>query len=537
MLIRGGLIRLDRYRARMRTFLDALRERNPQDPDARDRRWLYVPYDQLTDKLGPLAREDPGTLGIVLVESADKAARRPYHQQKLLWVLASMRHFALEQAERGVMVDYRAGDATYADVLADVVEERGALAMMEAAERELRAELAPLVEDGRIEVLPHEGWLTTDEDFDTLGAPPWRMDAFYRHVRRRTGILMEDGKPVGGRYSHDGDNRQPWSGDPPAPSPPTFDADPITAEAAELVASRFSDHPGALAPDRVAATQAQAEAAWQWARTEAMPCFGPYEDAMSREHRQLFHTMVSPLLHNHRILPQRVVQDVLALDVPLSSREGFVRQVIGWREFVRHVHRRTDGFRDLPEGYSRGVLGEGSPLPPVFWGQARSGLQCLDDVVDAVWEDGYSHHITRLMVLSNLATLLDLSAQELSDWFWVAYIDAYDWVVEPNVLGMGTFSVGDLMTTKPYVSGAAYIHKMSDHCGSCAFHPKKTCPITSLYWAFLARHEAALSEVERTKLQLASMRKRADAKKQADDEVFRWVQATLAAGEALTPDR
>ena len=153
------------------------------------------------------------------------------------------------------------------------------------------------------------------------------------------------------------------------------------------------------------------------------------------------------------------------------------------------------------------ALGCDTPLPPAYWGE-QSGLACLDTVVSDVWAEGYSHHITRLMILSNLATLLDVRPRELTDWFWVAYTDAYDWVVEPNVLGMGTYALGGLMTTKPYVSGAAYINRMSDYCGLCAFNPKTDCPFASLYWAFLARHEAVLKSNPRLRMPMASLGKR-----------------------------
>ena len=179
------------------------------------------------------------------------------------------------------------------------------------------------------------------------------------------------------------------------------------------------------------------------------------------------------------------------------------------------------------------VLGASGPLPPVFWG-SPSGLACLDRVVGDVWAEGYSHHITRLMVLANLATLLDVSPRELTDWFWVAYTDAYDWVVEPNVLGMGTYAVGDLMTTKPYVSGAAYIARMSDYCESCAFDPATTCPITRLYWAFLARHEVRLRDNPRLRLPLQALRKRPVARREEDARTFQHVRTTLAAGRTLS---
>jgi deoxyribodipyrimidine photolyase-related protein len=234
------------------------------------------------------------------------------------------------------------------------------------------------------------------------------------------------------------------------------------------------------------------------------------------------------------------------MTLPLASQEGCIRQILGWREFVRHVHLATDGFRSLPGsappiaehpgdgGAMPSVLGASGPLPPVFWG-SPSGLACLDRVVGDVWAEGYSHHITRLMVLANLATLLDVSPRELTDWFWVAYTDAYDWVVEPNVLGMGTYAVGDLMTTKPYVSGAAYIARMSDYCEICAFDPTTTCPITRLYWAFLARHEMRLRDNPRLRLPLQALRKRPTARREEDAKTFQHVRATLAAGRTFSP--
>ena len=173
----------------------------------------------------------------------------------------------------------------------------------------------------------------------------------------------------------------------------------------------------------------------------------------------------------------------------------------------------------LDGGSAPCALGCNTPLPPAYWGE-KSGLACLDHVVATVWEDGYSHHITRLMVLANIATLLDVDPRELTDWFWVAYTDAFDWVVEPNVLGMGTYATGDLMTTKPYVSGAAYIHRMSDYCSTCGFNPKTECPLTSLYWAFLARHESALKNNPRIRMPMISLKKREKALRNKDRRIF-----------------
>jgi deoxyribodipyrimidine photolyase-related protein len=283
---------------------------------------------------------------------------------------------------------------------------------------------------------------------------------------------------------------------------------------------------------------------------------------MSRRSRGIFHTRLSPLMNLHRLLPSRVLSEVLALDLPIASKEGFVRQLLGWREFVYRVHRATDGFRagatvdEAPlaspgdGGYARwsgrvwtpkappppGVdggarpdaLGADLPLPPAWWGR-RSGLQCLDHVVGDVWEEGWSHHITRLMVLANLATLAGVSPRELCDWFWCAYIDSWDWVVEPNVLAMGTYAFTG-MTTKPYVSGAAYLDKMGDSCRGCRFRPGVDCPVTPMYWSFLARNRDALCDNPRMKLPLASAARRTPAQVEADRAAFVATRDALSEG-------
>ncbi len=530
----------------MKAFRAALAERQT---DPAGRRWVYAPYDQL-GVMGPLAEEDPRTLGLVMVEDPAKAARRPYHRQKLAYVLANGRHFALEQAERGVAVRFEVAREGTAAALRGIAAELGPLRMMEPAERELRAELAPLVESGALRVLPHAGWLSTAEDFaKACPRAPWRMDAFYRQVRTRTGVLMDGSGPLGGRWSFDTENREPWRGSPPAAVPPRFTPDAVTCEVGALLEARYADHPGRLDLEALPATAADAEALWAWARAACLPSFGPFEDAFSHRSRTLFHTRIAPLLNLHRLLPARVVRDAVALDLPLASQEGFVRQILGWREFVRHTHRVTDGFRTLPrhpavppdpprDASDHAVpsfLGADEALPPTFWGDAPSGLACLDDTVRAVWDEGYSHHITRLMVLSNIATLLDVSPRALTDWFWVAYTDAYDWVVEPNVLGMGTFALGELMTTKPYVAGSAYLDRMGDLCGRCAFVPGETCPLTPMYWAFLARHAERLRRNPRVSGPVAGALKRAPEKRAADAATYDYVRDTLARGDVVSP--
>jgi deoxyribodipyrimidine photolyase-related protein len=394
------------------------------------------------------------------------------------------------------------------------------------------------------------------------------MDAFYRFVRKDTGILMDGDIPVGGRFSYDVLNRRRWAGDPPAPKPLSFPIDEITAEVGELIDRYFSRHPGEMDLSTIPATDKDALRLWHWAKRECLPHFGPFEDAMSVGSRGLFHTRLSSVINLHRLLPRQTVTEAAALNIPLASKEGFIRQILGWREFVRHVHRETDGFRQLPAGCppvaptpgdagyaswratpwppskSKDELDGGArpsylnvhaPLPSAYWG-AKSGLACLDRVVADVWAEGYSHHITRLMVLSNLATLLDVSPRELTDWFWVAYTDAFDWVVEPNVLAMGTYAVGDLMTTKPYVSGAAYIAKMSDYCETCQFNPNTNCPITSMYWAFLARHASLLNNNVRMRLPLRALERRTPNQRMHDAQVFAAVQGMLQVGKPIDYD-
>jgi len=528
------------------TFAEAIRHARPPPHAVTSRRWVYVPYDQLTTSVGPLAGADPRSVGVVMVESATRARARPYHQWKLALVLANERHFALERAAEGFHVLYLTGEATFAEQLRGAMARHGIarLTVMDPAERILREELrsAGLA----LDVVPNATWLTTPEDFAAaLPRPPYRMDVFYRLVRRRTGVLMAGGKPLGGRFSFDGENRLPWPGTPPEAPRFSVAPDPITREVIDLVRTRFGDHPGDLAGFDLPTRAADALALWTHALTHALPHFGPFEDAMSAAHPRLFHTLASPLLNLGRLLPKRLLDDVVSAHasghVALPSAEGFVRQVLGWREFVRHVHRETDGFRALSPDGAPNHLGAMEALPPVYWGAAPSGMRCLDVVVEDVVREGWSHHITRLMVLSNIATLLGVSPRALTDWFWAMYIDAYDWVVEPNVLGMGTYAVGELMTRKPYVSGAAYLARMGDACHSCRFDPTgrsptRPCPLTPLYWDFLERTAPFLAGNERMKLPLASARRRSDAQRAHARRVRLRVLDTLARGEVLPPD-
>ncbi|MDE0882129.1 MAG: cryptochrome/photolyase family protein [Myxococcota bacterium] len=511
-----------------------------------DRRWVYVSYDQLNAGPFSLIGSDPRDVGIVLIESLSKGRRRTYHKQKLALLLANQRQFALEQAELGVAVLYLVADS-YEAGIRKAHAQIGVMECMEHAERELRQELESVVDEGKLVVQANRLWLTTAQDFEVACSKgTWRMDRFYRVVRRQYNVLIDAaGRPVGGRWSFDADNRERWNGTPKSPQPLSFDPDRIVEEVCNDVETSFADHPGVLTPEALPTTADDAQALWKWAKANCLEHFGTYEDAMSVRSRTLFHTLVSSLMNLGRLTPVRLVNEVLAMDIPLNSKEGFVRQVLGWREFVRHVHVQSDGFRDLPERLhgrverdaagSVNALGAALPLPPAFWGVA-SGFNCLDQTVAEVLETGYTHHINRLMILSNWAMLIGASPRDLTDWFWVMFTDAYDWVVEPNVLGMGSFAASDIMSTKPYISGSAYLKRMSDYCSDCAFQPGVDCPMTSMYWNFLNRHQERLGSNPRMKLALTAASRRTDDQKRHEELVFYSVQDALTQGARLVPE-
>lgn len=576
------------------------------------RAWAYAHEDQLSDQIGPLKEPAPSQAGLILIEDHPHARARPFHRQRLAIIFANQRQFALEQARRGVQVHYRIAQGPLAEELNQAratLKIEAPVKMMVPAEHRVRAILKPLTlaAKGRpalLTMMPHDGWLTSAAQFHAShpGKPhgPWKMDSFYRYVRKETGILMNaDGTYVGGKVSFDSENRKPYSGgvgEPKCPVVPEFEPDAITQEVIAMITSRFADHPGMLEPSAIPATADDAQRLWAWALKNCLSHFGPYEDAMTSKHRTLFHTRISTLVNLHRLLPREIIRDAQKAKVPLQSQEGFIRQILGWREFMKHVHDVTEGFRVLHSkpvpsmraggdgGYARwagkawphaitsepegeqidpvlgahaavpgridsGLGDDGVSLPPAFWQNAHhhaatvlapapthpSGLTCLDTVIASVWEEAWSHHITRLMILGNISTLLDISSRALTDWFHLAYSDAWDWVVEPNVLGMATFSTGEVFTTKPYVSGAAYIDKMSDYCSSCQFDPAKNCPITRLYWAFLERHKDVLEDNGRLMMPMRSLAKRSEEQKQVDAQTFAFVRGALLRGERLTP--
>ncbi len=545
----------------MTPFFEQIRLFEPTPEEVGRRRWIYVPYDRLHDAVGPLGETRPEEAVVVLMESRGKGTRRDYHKKKLVMVLSAMRHFALEQGARGCRVVYGASPTSFSDGLFVLQERWGwpEIVVNRPAERELRVELREAKEAGlRIRAVTDTAWLSTAEDFQAVFGKPeqggaerntqyaggkrqYLMDRFYRSMRRKTGFLMESAQPVGGQWSYDAENRKPYRGEVPIPERPSFPPDAITEEVIALIKQRHPEHFGTTEGFDIPVTRADAERAWRFALENMLPHFGPWEDAMSAVHPDLFHSLTSAPLNLTLLRPADLVADTVAAfaegKVPLASAEGFVRQVLGWREFMRHLHEATDGYRTVQKDGAPSFLEAHRKLPPVYWG-VTSGMRCMDTVVAQVIAKGWSHHITRLMVLSNLATLCGYSPRELCDWFWIAYVDAYDWVVEPNVLGMSTFGDGGLTATKPYVSGAAYINRMSDYCGKCALNPKKStgegsCPFTALYWSFLERNEAKLADNSRMRMPLNTMLKKSGKEREALRERAEEAIGMLERGEIV----
>jgi deoxyribodipyrimidine photolyase-related protein len=495
-------------------FLRAIRRFAPQ-PNRAPRRWVVVFYDQLRPR-HPLLTGAPADTGVLYIETTAKPERRRYHAQKLVLLLSAMRHDAEARGRAGHPVRYHVSDAWYDAAIAEARERYGLenLHALEPAEAEVREPLRTLA------------WLTlhpntlfvTDATLYRRVFPKRgqrRLETFYRAARRATGLLMDGDVPAGGAWNYDAENRKAWKGDPQAPAAVTFTPDAVTREVMTLVATRYPASLGAVDGFAWPVTADEAERAADAFIVERLRWFGPFEDAMAVDAPELFHSTLSAPLNLGLLDPlalcRRVESAFRSGVVPLASAEGFVRQVLGWREFVRHVYEEHRAHYATAN-----ALAADLPLPPWYWGEP-SGLHCLDTVVAQVLARGYSHHIPRLMVLSNIATLLGVDPQALNRWFWEAYVDAYEWVVTPNVVGMATWADGGIVGSKPYVSSGKYILRMGPSlCAGCRFDPATTsgataCPLNHLYWDFLDRHRARLAGNVRMAGPLAALKKLAPA--------------------------
>jgi deoxyribodipyrimidine photolyase-related protein len=457
-------------------------------------------HDQLNEALLPehvRTQKSP----LLFLESGAKGASLPYHKKKLVYVLSSQRHFAAEMETSGHPVKIWRGSGHYDALLTRFLEKHPDVMVttFEAAEHDTRKRIALVAEQspGRVKVLRNPFFLSDPEEWRARIQKGYRMELFYREMRRRTGLLMRQGEPVGGQWNYDAENRKALPKKVAIPPFPFFPADETTREVISLVEAQFPSHPGEAGDFSLAVTRSQALELLQHFVTHRLALFGPYEDAMKTDEALLFHSGISTYLNNGLLLPLEVCEMVekAYLDslVPLESAEGFIRQIIGWREYVRNYYEVM-----MPEVRSANALRLKCGLPEDFW-TGKSELKCLDECAGQVQRFGYSHHITRLMVLSNFATLTDSDPAEVLRWFHAFYTDAYEWVVLPNVLGMSTYADGGVMASKPYVSSGNYINKMSDYCSGCRFDVKKrtghdACPFNALYWRFVAKNRALFEQ-------------------------------------------
>lgn len=508
--------------------------------------WWFLPYDQLNLEL----LDGKECNGIILIESTNKAKSLPYHKQKLFLVISSIRHFAVECNNLAIPTLHVSTNGPYHEVIGELSERLGPINVNRPSERSLRIELESLEKGGKVIFHKHPGWLTEKSWFvESNGLePPFRMDKFYRKARKELGWLMDNGKPRGGKYSFDSENRKPWKYDPIPPRENEYEYDSIDYEVVKIVNTLFPDNPGDLGEKKYPTSSLEVREAVNYT-LRVLPHFGDYEDAMSAQSKSLFHTKLSPLLNLHRVMPAEIADVALNSNSPLNSVEGLLRQLI-WREYVHHIHEITDGFRTLEVSKTESLprnagwdnhqisitsslepnhLEQTNPLPLAYWGR-KTRMNCLDSVVESVIDDGWTHHIPRLMILGNFSQLLDIEPRQITDWFHSAFVDAFDWVVEPNVLGMATFGLGESMMTKPYVCGSPYIKKMSDYCDSCDLSKKNQCPVTNLYWAYLERHRGKLEKVQRMTIPMRNLSKRSDIQKAEDVAIFDSVSNRLQNG-------
>ena len=437
---------------------------------------------------------------VLLIESAARLHQQPYQRKKLVLLLSAMRHYAATLTAMGYQVDYRQAPDFLSGLRAHCAAHRPArlltMAAAEEATRRFQQDTVGPALGVPVEVLPNTQFLVGQ--FDPFPqAPPERviiMATFYKAMRRHFNVLLEsDGAPVGGRWSYDAENRKPLPRSAQPPPPPRFAPDSITRAVMDEVAA-MPNGVGSVEGFELAVTAEDAKLALERFISERLPDFGAYEDAMSRRSALLYHSGLSPYLNLGLLDPLRLVRTAEAAyaagQAPLNSVEGFVRQVLGWREYIYWQY-----WRRLPILRQANRWNATRPLPAWFWTGATD-MACLRHVLQGALSTGYTHHIERLMVLCNFCLLAGIAPQEVNTWFMAAYVDAYEWVMLPNVIGMG-LNADDGVATKPYIASANYINTMSDYCSGCRFHPKQrtgpnACPFNLLYWNFLIEHEAEL---------------------------------------------
>jgi len=464
---------------------------------------LLITGDQLSPQLASLKAADRQTDTLLMVEVAEEARSVLHHPKKLVFIFSAMRHFAEQLQENGWNIDYIklddpdnsqnfAGEIRRAltrhnanRLLLTAASEWRVLEMM----RQWRDEL-----DIPVEILEDDRFLCSTARFEAWASErkQLRMEYFYREMRRDWQILLEGDKPAGGKWNFDSENRKPPRDGLTVPPIPKITPDAITADVIELVATRFADHPGEIGGFSYATTHAEAEQHLAHFITHRLADFGSWQDAMLVDQPFMFHALIGLYLNIGLLSPLDCIKQAEQAwqdgRVAINAAEGFIRQILGWREYVRGLY-----WLSMPDYARLNHLQAERPLPGFFW-NGQTEMRCLSITVTQTLENAYAHHIQRLMVTGNFALLAGLSPRAVNDWYLAVYADAFEWVELPNVTGMALYADGGIMASKPYAASGAYINRMSDYCRGCAYNPaeklsENACPFNYLYWDFIVRHE------------------------------------------------
>jgi len=462
--------------------------------------------DQLSFGLSSLTDADPDRTTILMMEVVEEATYVRHHPKKIAFLFAAMRHHAAALRDKGWTVDYvRLDDpdnaGSFTGEIARAIERHDptAIVVTEAGEWRVQAMLDAweTIFGIPVSIRPDTRFICSHDRFREWAdnRRELRMEFFYREMRRETGLLMDGAKPVGGKWNFDQDNRKPAKRDLLIPRPLSFTPDAVTQEVLALVADRFGDHAGTLDGFDFAVTREGALRQQRAFLAHALPGFGDNQDAMLTGEPYLWHAVLSPYINAGLLDPldlcRAVEKEFAAGKVPINAAEGFIRQIIGWREFVRGIY-----WREGPDYVERNFLGATRDLPAFYW-TGETDMHCLSQAIGQTLDKAYAHHIQRLMITGNFALLIGADPQQVHRWYLEVYADAYEWVELPNTLGMSQFGDGGLLGSKPYASSGAYIDRMSDYCRSCRYDVKQrtgpdACPFNALYWDFIARNQEKL---------------------------------------------
>jgi len=490
---------------------------------------ILVLGDQLTHSLSSLSAGDKNADRVLICEVHDEATYVRHHKKKIAFLFSAMRHFAEELGERGWQVDYVKLDdennsGSFTGEIKRAIERHDpkTILVTEPGEYRLLEEFKGWDENFSrpVEILADDRFIASHNEFEIWAQDrkSLRMEYFYREMRKKTGLLMDGGEPEGGKWNYDHENRKPAGQDMFMPKPVQHRPDDMTKDVIKLVAARFDNHFGDLEPFHFAVTHNEAMRALDHFVEDCLPSFGDYQDAMLTGEPFLYHSLISFYINAGLLDPLFVCQKAEEAyrnnHAPLNAVEGFIRQIIGWREFIRGIY-----WMHMPDYESKNFFDADRDLPDFYW-TGETDMLCLREAVTQTREHAYAHHIQRLMVTGNFAMLIGVEPRQIHEWYLIVYADAYEWVEMPNVIGMSQFADGGVFASKPYASSGSYINKMSDYCGNCSYSvSKKTgegaCPFNALYWDFLARNADKLKGNPRMGQMYATWNRMGEEKQEA----------------------